>query len=179
MLPLTIPEAEYYDRNTGEFFTIPEQHLKLEHSLVSISKWEAKWKKPYLSDKPKTREESIDYIRFMTITQNVNPLVYKFISDNVIQQIQDYIDDPMSATTIKQDPKPGGKKVITSEVVYYWMTAYNIPFECEKWHFNRLLNLISIANIENTPKKKMNKNSVYSRNASINAARRAAMNSKG
>lgn len=179
MLSITIPEAEYFDEKKSEFITIHEQHLRLEHSLVSISKWEAKWKKPFLSEKPKTREQSVDYIRLMTITQNVNPLVYEYIPDSIVNQVQAYIDDPMTATTIKSQKKPGGQKVITSEVIYYWMTAFNIPMECEKWHLNRLLTLVEICNIENAPKKNMSKNSVYSNNASLNAARRAAAHSKG
>ena len=179
MLSVTIPEAEYYDREKKEFFTIQEQHLRLEHSLVSISKWEAKWKKPFLSKEPKTREESIDYIRLMTITQNVNPLVYQFIPDSIMKEVQNYIEDPMTATVIKTQPKPGGQKVITSEVIYFWMTSFGINFECEKWHLNRLLTLIEICNIENTPKKKMSRNNIYSNNSAINAARRAKAHSKG
>ena len=100
-LELVIPENEYYNSNTKEFISIPEQRLRLKHSLVSVSKWEAKWKVPFLSKKPKTREQSVDYIKLMTITQNVNPLVYDFLPDNVMAKIQEYIDDPMTATVIK------------------------------------------------------------------------------
>lgn len=179
MLCITIPETEYFDSEKNEFIKIKEQNIRLEHSLVSISKWEAKWKTPFLEKKPKTREQSIDYIKIMTITQNVNPIVYQYMSDNIINTVQNYIDDSMTATKIKAYAKPGGNKIITSEVIYYWMTAFNIPFECEKWHLNRLLTLIEICNIENSPKKKMSRNSVYSRNDAINASRRSKMNSKG
>lgn len=176
---LVIPANEYYNRETREFISIPEQRLRLKHSLVSISKWEAKWKEPFLSKKPKTREQSLDYIKLMTITQNVNPLVYEFLPDNLMDKVQEYIDDPMTATIIRTQPKPGGQKIITSEVIYSWMVSYRIDKEYEKWHLNRLLTLIKILSIENSPKKKMNNNSVYSRNDAINAARRAKMNSKG
>lgn len=179
MLSVTIPEAEYFDSEKNEFIVIQEQHLRLEHSLVSVSKWEAKWQIPFLSKKPKTREQSVDYIRLMTITQNVNPLVYEYIPDSIMAEVQAYIENPMSATVIKTQPKPGGQKVITSEVIYYWMTAFNIPHEYEKWHFNRLMTLIEICNIENTPKKKMSRNAVYQRNNALNEARRAQAHSKG
>lgn len=178
-LELVIPENEYYNRDTREFISIPEQHLRLKHSLVSISKWEAKWKIPFLSKQPKTREQSLDYIKIMTITQNVNPLVYEFLPDNIMGKIQQYIDDPMTATVIKTQSKPGGQKVITSEVIYSWMVSYNISKEYEKWHLNRLLTLIQILNIENSPKKKMGKNSVYQRNQALNDARRAKAHSRG
>ena len=178
-LELTIPESEYFNENTREFITIPEQHLRLRHSLVSISKWEAKWKEPFLSKKPKTKEQSLDYIKLMTITQNVNPLVYEFLPDNLIKKVQEYIEDPMTATVIKSQPKPGGQKVITSEVIYSWMISYGIGKEYEKWHLNRLLTLIEILNIENSPKKKMSKNAVYQRNQALNEARRAKAHSRG
>lgn len=179
MLELTIPAGEFYNKETREFITIPEQHLRLEHSLVSISKWEEKWKIPFLSKQPKTREQSLDYIRLMTITQNVNPLVYEFMPDNVMDEIQNYIDDPMTATVIKTQPKPGGMKIVTSEVIYSWMVTFRIQKEYEKWHLNRLLTLIEILNIENNPKKKMSKNSIYQRNQALNEARRAKAHSKG
>ena len=178
-LEITIPEAEYFNEQTREFISISEQRLRLKHSLVSISKWEAKWKIPFLSKQPKTREQSLDYIRLMTITQNVNPFVYEFLPDDLMVKIQEYIDDPMTATVIKTQPKPGGQKVITSEVIYSWMVSFRIDKEYEKWHLNRLLTLIEILNIENSPKKKMSKNSVYQRNQALNEARRAKANSKG
>ena len=179
MLPITIAEAEYFDEEKGEFIQVNEQNLRLEHSLVSLSKWEAKWKKPFLSRTPKTREETIDYIRFMTITQNVNPIVYDFLPDSIIAKVQEYIDDPMTATTIKPNPKPGKREIVTAEIIYYWMTVYNIPFECEKWHLNRLLCLIEVCNAKSEKPKKVPKNEAYSSNKALNAARRAKAHSKG
>lgn len=180
MLQIVIPAFELYDPVTNTFSDIKEQKLNLEHSLVSISKWEAKWKKPFISKDPKTEEESIDYIRCMTITQNVNPEVYLNMPVSVYKQIEDYIDDPMTATWInRNEPKAPNRQIITSELIYYWMVAYRIPLECQKWHLNRLLMLIQVCDEKNKPPKKMSKRAIMSRNAALNAARRAKLNSKG
>lgn len=180
MLTLHIEDAEFFDERTEAFLTVKGQTLQLEHSLVSISKWEAKWQKPFLSRESKTREETIDYIRAMTITQNVNPLLYLMISDQQIMEVNRYIDNPMTATTIS---KPEGKgsvgKIITSEEIYYYMVAYQIPFECQKWHFNRLMTLIRVCDEKNKPKKKMRKGDIARRNRSLNAARKAKLHTRG
>lgn len=175
-----IPESEFFNSETNEFFTVKAQTLTIKHTLVSVSKWEAKWKKPFLTKEPKTREESLDYIKCMTLTQNVDPNVYYAIPNNVINEIQQYIDDPMTATTINnKSNKKGRGNPITSELIYYWMTAYSIPWEAEKWHLNRLLTLIEICNIKNAPSKKMSKREIYSQNQALNAARRKAAHSNG
>ena len=180
MLQVIIPENELFDPTTNTFFSVKEQKLNLEHSLVSISKWESKWKKPFISKDPKTYEESVDYIRCMTINQNVDPMVYYNIPNNVYDQIQEYIDDPMTATWIKSDPnRPPSRQIITSELIYYWMVSYNIPMECQKWHLNRLLMLIQVCDEKNKPQKKMTRTETFSRNKALNAARRAKMHSKG
>lgn len=180
MLRITIPAREYFDESTEEFITIDEQTLQLEHSLVSLSKWESKWCKSFLSNKDKSYEETIDYIKCMTLTQNVKPETYSYLTIENIQQINDYIEAPMTATSFKEDKN--GKKnreIITSEVIYYWMIALNIPFECQKWHINRLLTLIRVCNIKNQPPKKMSKRETASTYAAMNAARRKKLNSKG
>ena len=183
MLRITIPATELWDENKEEFITIKEQTLQLEHSLVSLSKWESKWCKPFLSKDIKTEEETLDYIRCMTITQNVDPDVYNFIPNNIREEIKEYIEAPMTATWFNDDKNgKGGKgnsEQITSELVYYWMIAQNIPFECEKWHLNRLLTLIKVCNVKNQPPKKMSKKALMSRNAALNAARRKQLNTKG
>ena len=173
MLQVTIPSAELYDENSEEFISVKGQTLQLEHSLVSISKWESKWKKAFLSNDPKSNEEVIDYVRCMTLTQNVNPNVYKVIPRQVFDQIFAYIDDPMSATIINDLHIPGAPKrkreTVTSELIYYWMVALQIPFECQKWHLN-------------TPpdkRRKMSRSEILSRNNELNKARRAAMGTKG
>lgn len=180
MLEITVPEQELFNEATNEFYTVKSQTLKLEHSLVSISKWESKWKVPFLSKGKKTREQTIDYIRCMTITQNVNPLVYMGITNTNIQSITEYIDDSMTATWFSE-PKnsTGQKEIVTSELIYYWMIALNIPMECQRWHLNRLLTLIKICNIKNQKPKKMSKSEIYSRNRALNAARRQRINSRG
>lgn len=179
MLTITIPASEQFDEEKQEFITSKEQKLQLEHSLVSISKWESKWGKPFLSKTDKTVEESIDYIRCMTITQNVNPDVYKFISKENIAEVSKYIEAPMTATVINDQTAPKNREIITAEIIYYWMIALNIPFECQKWHLNRLLTLINVTNIKNRPPKKMGRTAIMRRNASLNAARRKRLNTKG
>ena len=180
MLRITIPAIELWDENKEEFINTKEQTLQLEHSLVSLSKWESKWNKPFLSKDTKTEEEELDYIKCMTITQNVDPNVYKFIPLNVREEIKEYINSPMTATWFSEDKNTkSSSEQITSELIYYWMIAQNIPFECEKWHLNRLITLIKICNIKSQPPKKMGKKAIMSRNAALNAARRKQFNSKG
>ena len=180
MLQLRFPDTEFYDERTEKFIQIKGQTIQLEHSLVSISKWEAKWKKPFLSRSGHTREETLDYVRCMTTTQNVNPNLYKVLTDDQIRQVNRYIDDPMTATTIsKQEGKGASARVITSEEIYYAMVAYQIPFECQRWHFNRLMMLIRVCDERNKPKKKMRKGEIAKRNRSLNAARRARLGTKG
>lgn len=180
MLQITIPATEMYDERTEEYITTREQTLQLEHSLVSISKWESHWCKPFLTPTEKSAEETIDYIKCMTLTQNVKPEVYSCLTRNHFMQINKYIEAPMTATTFSEDNR--GKKsgeFVTSELIYYWMIALNIPMKCEKWHLNRLLTLIRVCNVKNQPPKKMSRNEIMSRNAALNAARRKRLNSKG
>ena len=184
MLRIVVPENEFFDEEKQEFITVKEQTLVMEHSLISISKWESKWKKPYFSDKKddKTNEEMLDYLRCMTVSpQNVNPLVYRAITKENLDAIASYIDDPMSATTITDYRKAGGKKqVVTSELIYYWMIANNIPTEYEKWHINRLITLIRICSIKNDPNpKKMSRGAIARQNRALNAARRAKYGTHG
>ena len=112
------------------------------------------------------------------MSQNIDDSVFKLLTTDNISEINTYIEAPMTATWYKRETTNQGR-VVTSELIYYWMIALNIPFECQKWHLNRLLTLINVCNLENQPKKKMSKKEVYSRNAAINAARKAKMNSKG
>ena len=180
MLHLTIKAQELFDEAKQEFVTIKGKTLVLEHSLVSISKWESKWNKPFLDPKPKTLEETIDYIKCMTLTQNVDPDIYQYISNDNINEVNRYIEATMTATTFsKENSKGGGREVITSELIYYWMIAHQIPFECQKWHLNRLLTLIKICNIKSEPPKKRSRGEIMSRNAALNAARRKQFNTKG
>lgn len=180
MLRITISAQELWDSDKQEFIYTKEQVLQLEHSLVSVSKWEAKWCKTFLSKKEKTYEETVDYIKCMTITQNVDPDVYNYLTEENMKEINNYISAPMTATWFS-DERTGSanNEQVTSELIYYWMIALNVPFECQKWHLNRLLTLIRVCNIKNKPPKKMSKSEIMSRNAALNAARRKQLGTKG
>lgn len=181
MLHITVPASEFYDESKEEFVEIKEQTLTMEHSLISISKWEAKWKKPYLSDDKKTTEELLDYFRCMTITPSkVDPLVYRAMTPENLQEISDYIQDSMTATTINSNRRGGKREVWTSEIIYYYMIAQNIPVEFEKWHINRLIMLIQVCAIKNNPnQKKMSRSEIAKQNRAINAARRKKYGTRG
>ena len=179
MITISVQGDELFNERTGEFITIPSKTIQMEHSLISISKWESKWKIPFLDGKQKTRAQTLDYYRCMTITPNVDPLVYSGITPEQDRKILEYINDPMTATTIKKQGRRGGREIITSELIYYWMTAMNIPFECERWHLNRLFTLIEIASVKNQPTKKMSRKDTMAQNRALNAARRAKSGSTG
>lgn len=180
MLQLIIPAVEQWDEQKQEFIQTKGQTLQLEHSLLSLSKWESKWNKAFLSKTSKTHEETLDYIKCMTLNQNVDPDVYNCLSNKHIELINNYIVAPMTATHFSEDKgSKQNREVVTSELIYYWMIALNIPFECQKWHLNRLLTLIRVCNIKNQPAKKMSKRATASQYAQLNAARRQRLNSKG
>ena len=180
MLHIVVPESEVFKPDTNEFILVSRTELNLEHSLVSISKWESKYCKPFFKKDGKSTEELLYYIKCMTLNQKGSDDVYYALTSQNIKEITEYINSPMTATTFS-DSSNGrpSREIITSEVIYYQMIALGIPFECQKWHINRLLTLIKVCNIKNGPQKKMSKAEILSRNASLNAARRAAMNSKG
>jgi oligoribonuclease NrnB/cAMP/cGMP phosphodiesterase (DHH superfamily) len=181
MLQIIIPPVDMWDERKQEFIASKGQTLQLEHSLVSLSKWESKWCKAFLSNKNMTPEESIDYIRCMTITQNVPDDVYNAIPDSIIKEVSDYIALPMTATWFGEEGKKSSSngETVTAELIYYWMIALNIPMECQKWHLNRLLTLIKVCNIKNQPPKKRSKRDIMSRNAALNAARKKQFNTTG
>jgi hypothetical protein len=175
MLKITVPAGELHDPVTDFFYYTKETTIVLEHSLVSLSKWEAKWKVPFLNQEHPTHMFN-DYVRCMTITQNVDPNVYLVLTPDIQRQIKNYIEDSMTAAVIHEtNPQHQSTKFVTSDLIYYWMTALNIPFECQKWHLSRLLTLIRIANIENKPSKdrKMSKAESARRHHAVNSARRA------
>ena len=188
MLTIIVPESELFNENTNEFIQVKEQTIVLEHSLVSIAKWESKWKKSYISSTNKTAEEILDYIKCMTLSSNnIDEQVYACLSQENIKEIVAYIQNPMTATWFSDDKnknKGGKKEVITSELIYYWMVTLQIPFECQKWHLNRLLTLIRICNVEEAKANgkhggKMSKRDILSQNRALNAARRQKLNTKG
>ena len=181
MLQLIVgSDQEFFNEETGEFINVKPQKLMLEHSLLSISKWEAKWKKPFFSEKEMSPAMFKDYIKCMTVTPNVNPLLYESLTYKNLNTIREYMQDSMTATTIRHNGGPKNSRVLTSELIYYWMFALSIPIECEKWHFNRLMTLIEVASIESNPKKKkMGRRDIYAQNAELNRQRRARYNTKG
>lgn len=180
MLTITIPKTERYDERKNEFISTPEITIQLEHSLVSMAKWESKWCKPFLTKEQKTPEETLDYIKCMTLSKNVPEEVYQVIDRSNFEKISKYIEAPMTATWFSEDKNARpNREIITAEILYYDMIALQIPFECQKWHLNRLLTLIRVCSIKQQPPKKMSQNAIISRNAALNAARRKASGSKG
>lgn len=180
MLQITVPGYEYFDERTNTFGQTKTITLQLEHSLVSLAKWESKWRKPFLGKEEKTIEQCVDYVRCMTITQNVDPLVYNGLTTDMLKTIDEYIESPMTATWFGNEP--GGRvghNAVTAEVIYYWMIALNIPFECQKWHLNRLMTLIRVCNIKSAPQKKRGRQEMLNDRKALNAARRAKSGSKG
>lgn len=181
MLQIKVPiSPEGWDEEKQEFVEPEVQILELEHSLDSLSKWESKWGKAFFSKRTKTSEEVVDYIKCMTLTPNVGDEIYMRLTNDNIKQINKYIEAPMTATYISDNGQSkSSRETVTSELIYYWMIALNIPFECQYWHINRLLTLIRVCNTKNQPPKKMRAKDVISRNAALNAARRKQFNSKG
>lgn len=181
---IVIPEMNGWDSKREEFVSVKETAITLEHSLISLQKWESKWHKPYFSKQEKTTEEVIDYIRCMTLTPNVDPDIYNYIPSNIIGEIAEYINDPMTATTFGGQQVNGPQRTIggdkiTAEIIYYWMIALDIPVEYRKWHLNQLITLIRICEIKQSPGKKMGKNDIMAQNRALNAKRRAARHSRG
>lgn len=185
MLELVIPPREYtIETPEGDvlFGKTPGGTLLLEHSLISLSKWESKYKKPFLNNsEPKTKEESLYYIKCMTLNKGVSDDLYSSLTNSDIDKVNAYIDDSMSATWFNEESKGRrrGNGVITSELIYYWMVALQIPIELEKWHINRLITLIKICEIKQQDPKKMKKSEILARNRKLNAARRKRTGSKG
>lgn len=183
MLKITIPATEMYDEINNAFIITEEVTLQLEHSLISISKWESKWHRSFLSRREKTYEETVDYIKCMTLTPNIDDDTYNRLTRDNVEQINAYIEAPMTATHFF-DPGTGGgsKDAVTSELIYSWMISLGIPFECQNWHLNRLLTLVKVCNIKNQPNnrgsRKPSQADISKRNA-INAARRKQYNTKG
>lgn len=181
MLQLEVPIGpSEWDEEKEEFVIPATKTLQLEHSLVSLSKWESKWCKPFFSREEKTAEELLDYIQMMTLTEDVSSEVWNNLTKENINDIRAYLDAPMTATTFSKNAKTGNsREIITSELIYYWMIALQIPDRFESWHINRLLTLIRVCEIKNSPPKKYGKGDLMRRNAALNAQRRARMNSKG
>lgn len=181
MLQITIPIGpEGWDEVKEEFVKPEEKTLQLEHSLVSLSKWESTWCKAFLTKRKKTDEEVLDYIKCMTIARNVDPDIYAYLTPENISDIEKYIESPMTATVVREiDNGKPNRDVVTSELIYYWMIALGIPFECEKWHINRLLTLIKVCNAKNAKPTKKSQHQLVRDYAAINEANKKKFNTKG
>jgi hypothetical protein len=181
-LTITIPSVDLFDEDKNKFFVTEERTVELEHSLVSLSKWEQKWKIPFIGNKQLTTEQAIDYIRCMCLTPNIPPEEFKFLaySPESLKRVNEYISDTMTATWFNERASTKSSEAVTSEVLYYMLVALTIPFETQYWHLNRLLTLIRVTNLKNDPKKKlMPLNEQLQQQRDINAERRAKFGSKG
>lgn len=188
MLKVTIPARpgiEMFDEQTQSFISLPErkeQNLELEHSLESLSKWESKWCMAFISkNRELTHEQSIDYIRCMSLDDTIPVEVYSEIPDEIFAKIMDYINAPMTASVIpKINNRRPSSEVVTSELIYYWMVALNIPFEpCQKWHLNKLMTFIEVCSVKNAPPKRVGKRTLARQYADMNAARKKQLGTRG
>lgn len=180
MLTIEIALEEAYDDSKREFAVSSSFKLELEHSLVSLSKWESEFEKPFLTDDEKSTLETYQYIRAMVLTPDVPSVVFKKLTESHLDTINDYINAKMTATWFSDPPKnKRNPETITAELIYYWMIALGIPFECQHWHLNRLLTLIQVCNVKNSPPKKMSKAEAAQRRRALNAERKARLQTSG
>jgi len=180
MLTITVGATDVYDESADKFSTEGGVELQLEHSLISLSKWESEFERPFLGKDDKTTEEVLAYIRCMIVTPNPPEDILQRLSKENLEAVNAYIDRKMTATWFSEQPgAPKTREVITSELVYYWMTVFQIPFECESWHLNRLFTLIRICNIKQAKPKKMSRAEIAARNRELNAQRKAQLGTRG
>lgn len=180
MLEITVGGDELFNEETEEFFSSDTFVLQLEHSLISVSKWESKWETPFIGNQKKTAEQVLDYVKQMIVGPEPAPEVLQNIRDSHLNAVNTYINAKMTATWINKPKNARGQQeVITAELIYYWMIALAIPFECQDWHLNRLLTLIEVCNIKNSPKKKMNKGEFMAQRRDLNAERKAQLGTTG
>lgn len=181
MLRLIIPlSPEGWDEAKQQFVEPKSQVLELEHSLISLSKWESTWKKPFYTNKEKTDEEVLDYIKCMTLSENVDPDVYNHLTSKNVDEIQKYISDPMTATTFsKQSRGNSSREIVTAELIYYWMLTANVPFDRETWPLNKLITLLEVCAVKNAPAKKRSRSEMMRERAALNEARKKQWNTRG
>lgn len=179
MLKLNVKISEAFDEEKQEFVfeTFP---LELEHSLVSLSKWESEFEKPFLAAEEKTNEEALGYIRAMIVTPDYPSDILNKLQQEDVDAINRYIEAKMTATWFAETKETGPRRqTITSELVYYWMTSYQIPWEAENWHLNRLFTLIKVFNAQNEKPKKTGAKEMAERRRALNEQRRAQFKTRG
>lgn len=179
MLTLVVAARELFNEQTQSFVQVSEQTICLEHSLISLRRWEAIWQKPYFSNTQKTDQETLDYIRCMSVNKDISLETVMCLTSDQLAQISQYISSPMTATTFAKDNTPPSRQIMTSEIIYWQMIQNQIPFECQKWHLNQLLTLLRVCGIKNQKPKKMGKRETMSRNAQLNQTRKAQLNTRG
>lgn len=180
MLTIRVAPTELFDESKQEFVKRGGTVLALEHSLVSLSKWEQIFEKPFLAKEAKTAEEVIEYVRCMCLTPGITPDIFHRLSEENLEEINAHINAKMTATWFSETPgAPKTNEVVTSELIYYWMTVFNIPFECERWHLNRLFTLIRICNVKSAKPKKMSRTAIAERNRQLNAQRKSQLGTTG
>ena len=181
MLKLHIEKSEFFDQRTRKFIDVPEMDIELEHSLVSLSKWEEIWEIPFLNSDNKTNEQVSSYVECMLLTENVPPVFLQTLTSEQYAAINDYISAKRTATTFSNHaPQKNSGEFVTGELIYYWLVALQIPFQpTETWHLNKLLTLVKVVNAKNTPPKKMSRSEIASRQRQLNAARRAKYGTNG
>lgn len=179
MLQIKIP-VELWDEGKQEFVYLPGQTLELEHSLVALSKWESKMGKPFLSKDAKTYEESLEYLKCMMLTPDVTDDVYEYLMSHKLHVIDEYINSSMTATILPPNKgRKGRPEIVTAEVIYYWMIAMQIPDKCEHWHLNKLITLIGVCNVKNSPAKKRSSDEILREQMALNDERCKKLNTKG
>lgn len=180
MLTLMVGGKESFDTKTEKFVKVGGTQLQLEHSLVSLSKWESKHEKPFLGQGTKSGEEIFDYVRCMLLDEETpEELLYELDEDN-FREVNDYLDAKMSATWFsEQTHKPRSREVITAELIYYWMIQFQIPWEAQHWHLSRLFTLIQVCNHKAEKPKKMSKADIMARNRELNEQRKKQLGTTG